>query len=103
MTALITNDNSRYSKPTKDISPEKFHNNLSIISPSGYSFHPFRNIIHSKQAIYKTKKYGERAHKINTLDIKDVTIQHGLLRHLLPPSNRMSCSLALFTFCKCMP
>jgi len=60
MTTLITNDSSRYSKPAKDISPDKFHNNSSIISTSGYGFHPFRNIIHSKQDIYiKPKETGK--------------------------------------------
>jgi len=83
--ALITNDGSRDYKSAKYIRSNKIHNNLSIVSSGGFGFHPFRNIIKSKENINKNKRDRERPHKINTPNIKHLSKQHGLLRHLLSP------------------
>jgi len=44
MDALITNNGSRYSKPTKYVRSHKIHNNRSIISPDGFGFYLLWNI-----------------------------------------------------------
>ena len=41
MGVLATNDCSKNSKPAKYVRPNKVHNNSSIISSSGFRFHPF--------------------------------------------------------------
>ena len=66
MGALVTNNSSRNSKPAKYVRPNKIHNNSSIISSSGFGFHPFWNIINNKQDVSETKRDRERAHEIYT-------------------------------------
>ena len=73
MVALVTNDSYRDSKPAKYVRPNKVHNNLSIISSSGFGFYPFWNIINNKQDVSETKRDRERAHEIYTPDIKHLT------------------------------
>jgi len=94
---LVTNDSSRNSKAIEYVRPNKVYNNSSIASPGGFSFHPFWNIINNKQDVNETKRDRERAHEIYTPDIEDLTKQHGLLRHMLSPSNGSSHPLALLT------
>jgi len=73
MGALVTNDSSRNSKPTEYVRPDKVYNNLSIVSPSEFRFHPFWNIINNKKDVSETKRDRERAHEIYTPDIEDLT------------------------------
>ena len=73
MGALVTNDSSRNSKPAKFVRLDKVYNNTSIVSPGGFSFHPFWNIINNKQNLSETKRDKKRTHEIYTPDIEDLT------------------------------
>jgi len=73
MGVMVTNDCSRNCKLVKYVRPNKVHNNLSIISSSGFGFHPFWNIIDSKQDVSETKRDKERAHEIYTPNTKHLT------------------------------
>jgi len=70
MSATITNDSFRDSKPVKYMIPDK------IVSSCGFHLNPFGHIINNKKDIKIAKKRRKWTHKINTPNIKNFTLKN---------------------------
>ena len=72
MASFITENTSRVTKPSEDISVNELHHCFSIILLFGNYFHPFRHIVDDKKDIQFPKRMRKRSHEVNSLYIENL-------------------------------
>jgi hypothetical protein len=80
----ITDNRSRYTKPSENSVLKKLDHNSVVIGFARNRHHSLRHIVHNNQNVQKPEGVWERSHEINAPYIKNLNYQYGIEEHHIP-------------------